>query len=151
MQQYKSLEDLGVKREYCYLNWFNTLKRDRRSKEWKQERKEYGIDSRSTWNWSEDFMDYIYIHLEMFNRVNIVDFNNEYETIIFEGHERTIQSAIDEILDWFRERYYPNKDETISISDYKSVDMWREDLVNWSEEKHRIILLFAEIIEHLNW
>ena len=30
-------------------------------------------------------------------------------------------------------------------------DKWQKDLRTWCNEKHKIIQLFAEIIEHLNW
>ena len=150
MQKYKALEDLGVKREDCYQNWMeDEEKEDARYNEWMKQREEYGIDERDTWNWSEDFLDYIYIHLEMFNRVNIVDFEKEY--VIFEGTEYTVQHCIDTILNWFQTRYYPKKEDTIDISSYDNKDMWYESLKVWCNEKHRIIMLFATIIEHLNW
>lgn len=154
MQSYKALEDLGVKREDCYTNWFSTTEPDERTGAWRKQRELFGIDERSTWNWSDDYMDYIYIHLEMFNRVNIVDFDREY--IRFKESEIPVQVAIDTVLNWFRTRYYPNKLDTININDYDTStpegrEIWHNDLVEWCNEKQEILDLFAKIIPHLNW
>lgn len=150
MQKYKALEDLGVKPEDCYTNWMiDGEKEDTRYDEWMKQREEYGIDERETWNWSDDFLDYVYIHLEMFDRVNIVAFDQEF--IEFKGEKMSVQHAIDIILTWFRTKYYPNKYDTIDIEKYEDKELWRKDLTEWCSEKHNIMQLFAEIIEHLNW
>lgn len=150
MQRYKALEDLGVKPEDCYTNWMvDGEKEDKRYNDWLKEKEEYGLDERYTWNWSDDFMDYVYIHLEMFNRVNIVAFDREF--IKFDGQTMSVQQAMDIILEWFRTEYYPKKLDTIDFEDYTDKDKWQKDLRTWCNEKHKIIQLFAEIIEHLNW
>ena len=154
-KRYKALDDVGVKRAEQYTNWFEDVNPCGREEEWKKQRETYGIDERSTWNWSDDFMDYMYIHLEMFNRVNCVAFDSEYETIEFEGKKITIQQAMDEILDWMKNVYYPDKLDSVDIDTYPMTEEgrkeWQEAIKKFSDEKHRIILLFAEIIEHLNW
>lgn len=154
-KRYKALDDVGVKRAEQYTNWFEDVNPCGREEEWKKQRETYGIDERSTWNWSDDFMDYMYIHLEMFNRVNCVAFDSEYETIEFEGEKITIQQAMDEILDWMKNVYYPDKLDSVDIDTYPMTEEgrkeWQEAIKKFSDEKHRIILLFAEIIEHLNW
>ena len=150
MQRYKALEDLGVKPEDCYTNWIaDGEKEDKRYNDRLKEKEEYGLDERYTWNWSDDFMDYVYIHLEMFNRVNIVAFDREF--IEFDGQTMSVQQAMDIILEWFRTEYYPKKLDTIDFEDYTDKDKWQKDLRTWCNEKHKIIQLFAEIIEHLNW
>lgn len=150
MQRYKALEDLGVKPEDCYTNWMvDGEKEDKRYNDWLKEKEEYGLDERHTWNWSDDFMDYVYIHLEMFNRVNMVAFDREF--IEFDGQTMSVQQAMDIILEWFRTEYYPKKLDTIDFEDYTDKDKWQKDLRTWCNEKHKIIQLFAEIIEHLNW
>ena len=150
MQRYKALEDLGVKPEDCYTNWMvDGEKEDKRYNDWLKEKEEYGLDVRYTWNWSDDFMDYVYIHLEMFNRVNMVAFDREF--IEFDGQTMSVQQAMDIILEWFRTEYYPKKLDTIDFEDYTDKDKWQKDLRTWCNEKHKIIQLFAEIIEHLNW
>ena len=154
-KRYKALDDVGVKRTEQYTNWFKDVNPCGREEEWKKQRETYGIDERSTWNWSDDFMDYMYIHLEMFNRVNCVAFDSEYETIEFEGKKITIQQAMNEILDWMKNVYYPDKLDSVNIDTYPMTEEgrkeWQEAIKKFSDEKHRIILLFAEIIEHLNW
>ena len=150
MQRYKALEDLGVKPEDCYTNWMvDGEKEDKRYNDWLKEKEEYGLDERYTWNWSDDFMDYVYIHLEMFNRVNMVAFDREF--IEFDGQTMSVQQAMNIILEWFRTEYYPKKLDTIDFEDYTDKDKWQKDLRTWCNEKHKIIQLFAEIIEHLNW
>ena len=150
MQRYKALEDLGVKPEDCYTNWMvDGEKEDKRYNDWLKEKEEYGLDERYTWNWSDDFMDYVYIHLEMFNRVNMVAFDREF--IEFDGQTMSVQQAMDIILEWFRTEYYPKKLDTIDFEDYTDKDKWKKDLRTWCNEKHKIIQRFAEIIEHLNW
>ena len=154
-KRYKALDDVGVKRAEQYTNWFEDVNPCGREEEWKKQRETYGIDERSTWNWSDDFMDYMYIHLEMFNRVNCVAFDSEHETIEFEGKKITIQQAMDEILGWMKNVYYPDKLDSVDIDTYPMTEEgrkeWQEAIKKFSDEKHRIILLFAEIIEHLNW
>lgn len=155
MQKYKSLEDLGVERKDCYTNWMEEgAKEDSRYSKWLSQREEFGIDERSTWNWSDDYMDYMYIHLSMFNDVNLVDFNKEY--IVFNEQAMTVQEAIDIIIKWFKTRYYPKKSEAIDINDYdintdEGKKAYFDDLSKWCNERHEIIRLFAEIIERLNW
>ena len=150
MQRYKALEDLGVKPEDCYTNWMvDGEKEDKRYNDWLKEKEEYGLDERYTWNWSDDFMDYVYIHLEMFNRVNMAAFDREF--IEFDGQIMSVQQAMDIILEWFRTEYYPKKLDTIDFEDYTDKDKWKKDLRTWCNEQHKIIQLFDEIIEHLNW
>ena len=106
---------------------------DSRYSTWLSQREEFGIDERSTWNWSDDYMDYMYIHLSMFNDVNIVDFNKEY--IVFNEQAMTVQEAIDIIIKWFKTRYYPKKSEAIDINDY-DINKFRQYL-NFGELKGR--------------
>ena len=120
MQRYKALEDLGVKPEDCYTNWMaDGEKEDRRYNDWLKEKEEYGIDERYTWNWSDDFMDYMYIHLEMFNRVNIVAFDREYiefegQTLIFSlahgGAKRLEGQQYKDVLNTADRLMYTNKE-----------------------------------------
>lgn len=150
MQQFKSLEDLGVKREDCYQNWMEDgEKEDTRYNDWLKQQVEYGIDERHTWNWSDDFMDYMYVHLEMFNRVNIVDFTKEF--VWFDNVKYSVQDVIDVILKWMKETYYPDREDKFKVNDYKEYEDYIEEVKKFINEKHRILLLFATIIDHLNW
>ena len=80
-------------------------------------------------------------------------FDKEFEEI--DGEQRSVQSVIDEILNWLRTRYYPKKSETISIENYPGTEEERQrflkDLNEWCDEKQHILDLFAKIISHLNW
>ena len=150
MIKYKSLEDLGVKREDCYQNWMEDgEKEDPRYSDWMKQREEYGIDERATWNWSDEYMDYIYIHLEMFNRVNIVAFDSEF--VWFDEVKYSVQDIIDLILKWMKEKYYPDRENKFKVDDYENFDEYTKVVKEFINEKHRILLLFATIIDHLNW
>jgi len=149
MINYFYLDKLNVPVEDQYTNWMKTTLFDKRESEWEQQRNKYGIDERETWNWSTDYMDYIYIHLKLFNETNIVNFNKE--TIEYRGKELTVQSVIDEILTWFETRYYPGKDDNINIMSYPTEEKWKKEIIKWNKERQHILDLFAKIITHLNW
>ena len=149
---YKALQDLGVSKKNCFTNWILLDNHDisfRKRLKYKKLKNKYGIDDRETWNWGDEYIDYIYIHLKRFNEINNVDF--EAEEITFEDETMSVQEAIDEILYWLEHFYYPNKDDTIDINKYKDYTKYNEDIYKWLKQKHRIIQLFAEIIEHLTW
>lgn len=139
MRNYKYLDDLGVPKEEQYQNWFDTTKGDSREPLWEEQRAIYGIDERATWNWNTEFIDYVYVHLKMYNEVNCVDLT--YHKVDFEGKTYSVQEAIDEILEWLEKEYYPERD-------------LREDTSNiegFYKEYERKIRLFAVIITYLWW
>lgn len=149
MQQYKQLEDLGVQRENCYLNWIELIDDDRRDT-WKEQRDQYGIDERETWNWSDDFLDYVYIHLKMFKETSsIIDFLQE-PLGNFDDKYISVEEGIDILLNWFETTYYPLKDESIEY-DGENYDELTNRMSKWNNEKSKMIHLFADLIPHLNW
>lgn len=150
MRRYKYLDDLGVDRHEQMDNWIRDTKFDRRSLKWRKQRRVYGIDERSTWSWADEYMDYVYIHLKMFNKVNNVAFDRM--RITFKGNDMSIQEAIDTILDWFETQYYPDREEVLVdlISKY-SYDIYVSELMKYSERKQEILHLFSVIIPYLTW
>ena len=162
MRKYKYLDDLGVERKNQMYNWMDELRFDSRSRQWRKQRRKYGIDERYTWNWSDEYMDYIYIHLKMFNEVNIVDFDDRnFKVVLFEddgkNKELSIQEAIDRILAWFEMVYYPDRDDCIGLifddvaNNNMTYEEAKEEIENYMNEKDKILHLFADIIQFLNW
>lgn len=150
MQKYKQLEDLGVDRQDCYQNWMDDVSEDdKRLKLWKKQKEEYGIDERETWNWSDEFLDYIYIHLEMLNRLTMVDYSKE--DIEFNGEKLTVQDAIDILLKYFETEYYPDKYDKFKLEEYEDDNLYWNDLKDWCDKRQLMVELFARISMHLNW
>lgn len=150
MRRYKYLDDLGVKREDQMDNWISQTRFDKRSRKWRKQRRTYGIDERSTWNWDKEYMDYIYIHLKMFYKVNMVDFNREYVT--FEGKKISVQKAMNVILRWFETDYYPDYEEDLyTILRTEDFERYKEEVELFNKNMQKMLHLFAEIIPHLSW
>lgn len=148
MKNYKYLDDLGVEKKDQYQNWFATTNRDRRQAEWKEQRKIYGIDERSTWNWNSEFMDYCYIHLKMYNEVNNVKL--EYHKLEYDGKMYNVQEAIDEILEWFEKEYYPDRGERI-WDGHPTQEEVIARTKEFDDKLHRELHLLVEIMPYLWW
>lgn len=148
MRSYKYLDDLGVPIEDQYQNWFEDLKDDERSLQWKEQREIYGIDSRATWNWNQEYMDYCYIHIKFFDQVNCVDM--DYHKIVFDGEELSVQEAIDAILEWFEKVYYPYRGEDI-FKTYLSSEENSANLREYGNSYERVLILIARIMPYMWW
>lgn len=88
----KYLDDIGVTDRpdtYC--------KGDKRQEKWEKQRKEYGFDSRETWNMDYSFHLWLYERLKMFLEVNCV--NLEYHKFKYKGKEYTQKQMIDMMLE----------------------------------------------------
>lgn len=147
MKNYKYLDDLGIHKKDQYQNWFDETIGDRREKEWEEQRDKYGIDERETWNWNEEFMDYCYIHLKMYNKVNKVDLT--YHKITYEGTEMTVQEAIDKILEWFEKEYYPDRGDLLSTD--KPYDQIVEEHLAYVKTYEYTMHLLVDIMPYLWW
>ena len=141
MKNYKYLDLLGVEKENQYHNWFDTIDVGNQEEKWKEERMVYGIDSRSTWNFNSDTMDYLYIHLKMYNEVNIVELS--YHHIEFDGKDYNVQQALDMLLSWFETVYYPS-DRGDSLIDGDTPE-------HFEEMRFKYMCLFAKILPYLWW
>lgn len=148
MRSYKYLDDLGVPIGDQYQNWFEDLKDDDRSPQWEEQRKLYGIDERATWNWNQEYMDYCYIHLKLYDQVNRVDL--DAHQIVFDGEELTVQEAMDAILEWFEKVYYPNRGEDIFKPNLSSEEN-SANLREFGEGYSRVLTLLAKIMPYMWW
>lgn len=100
------MEKLGLKRHQYGTNFCYGI--DKRSKEWRKERKLFGFDNRETWNLNHFFIEWLYCHLKMYNKVNIID--TSYYKFKWQGKEITQQEAINLIIKSCR-RYLKDVDE----------------------------------------
>ena len=146
MKRYKYLDDLGVERRNQYQNWFITTNRDPRQSVWKEQRKDYGIDERETWNFNDELLDYIYIHLKMLNEVNCVDYT--FHKVEIEGKTKTVQDCMDEILNWFETTYYPDKGDNLFNGD---VETYNKNVKEFNDSYFRILHMFIDILPYLWW
>ena len=144
MKRYKYLDDLGVERKNQYQNWFITTNKDKRQSEWKEQRKEYGIDERETWNFNDELLDYIYIHLKMLNEVNCVAFDKEH----VDTYNMSVQECMDYILSWFETTYYPDKGDNLYSSD---MEEWQNKIKEYNESYSKTLHMFVEILPYLWW
>lgn len=88
------MERLGLKRHQYGTNFCYGI--DKRRKQWRRERQLFGFDNRETWNLNHLFIEWLYSHLIMFNKVNIID--TSYYKFEWQGKEITHQEAIDLIV-----------------------------------------------------
>ena len=89
----KYLSDLEIKEDQLPWNW---CPNDKREKDWKEERKIHGFDSRDTWGLNYTLALLIYPRLKMYDEVNIIDTN--FHKFTFKDNEYTFQECIDKVL-----------------------------------------------------
>ena len=91
--KHKYLKDIGIKLENTPYGW---CPKDDRQKGWKQERKEYGFDSRETWGLDSTLFYWLYERLMKYNEVNCID--TSFHKFIVNGIEMTQQECIDKMI-----------------------------------------------------
>lgn len=89
-------------------------KGDNRKKQFKKERKKYGIASYETWNLDLSFVEFIYISFKMYDERNCV--NTHYHKFEIDGEEWDMQKAIDYIIN-ATETYIKQRKENYAIYD----------------------------------
>lgn len=99
MQKNLYLEELGIEQKKYGTNFLSN--HDKRNKEWKEERKNYGFDNRETWNMDHIFVEWLYSHLVMFCDVNIID--TTFHKFEWNGKTITLQDAIDLLINAAKE------------------------------------------------
>lgn len=125
------MEKLGLKRYQYGTNFCYGL--DKRSRKWKKERKYFGFDDRETWNLNHMFIEWLYCHLKMYNKVNIID--TTFYKFEWQGKEITQQEAIDLLIKACR-KYL------------KDVD---EDHPEYFKEVCDLMPLWGMILPHMWW
>ena len=112
-------------------------------KRYKEQRDIYGIDERETWNFADDLVDYIYIHLKMYNEVSTI-IDKDFHKVVFKGEEITFQQAIDRIIKFVETEYYPVKFN-------KVVSQKTRTLQEFNKKFNDMCSLFCLILPYLTW
>jgi hypothetical protein len=128
---HKFLKDIGINSEQLPQSWF---KDDKRQKEWKQQRKKYGLDERELWNLDLTYCMWTYERLKMFEMTCPQELLNN--TIKYKGKTYTVKKCIDIITKTFND--YLNK----PIFEYN------EKIQSDIEKSH---ILLGKILHHLWW
>lgn len=110
----KYFEEMGIDTTHYYTNFCDNT--DERYNRWMQERKEFGFDSRETWNIDKGVVEWIYTRFRMYLDVasDIVDLDwTQIEYRNKEGNVKCIsqKKAIKKVLKWC-EKNWLNKDFT---------------------------------------
>ena len=142
-QQYKYLEEIGLQRNECMLNWTDKeYEDDARVKEWEKEAEEIGFDPRECWNLDNTMTQWIYSHLRQYveDAKDVVDLETDYYTYELDGESYNLREAIDFI--------------TTRLADYLTYDEigkpWLETLEKMEEVRQGYRML-AEIWQDLWW
>lgn len=101
MKRNKYLEEIGLKEGQYGL--YKPKRTDKRRKEWKKQRKEYGFDERETWNLNGTMAEWIYSHLMMFTEIGGKTVDLNYNTFEYNDRNFTLYEAIEYIKDRCRE------------------------------------------------
>ena len=125
MKRCKYLDDLGLKVNQYGTNF--TANNDSRKKIWSKERKEYGFDSRETWNLDKIFVEWIYTRLMMYKEYANIDMN--YHKVLYKDEEMTQEQIINRILEISKEALLSYPDEELWHENIKEIcDLWKEIL-----------------------
>jgi hypothetical protein len=90
----KYIDELGVKFEDTPQGW-NT--NDSRQEAWKQQREDYGFDSRETWSLDYTFKLWLYERLCMYNEINIVD--TSFHKFSYNNETLTFQECLERMIE----------------------------------------------------
>lgn len=145
----KFLEDLGVKPTTEV-----TSPNDPRRAKWRQERKEYGFDSRDTWVLDKTMIELLYERVLLFEEVSILD--RSERLVMVSGVEIPFPNIVEEII-MLCERILTTDCE----EPYTLKEMWENpDRVNdeieecykeITEDKKRLWLLWGASSEYFWW
>ena len=141
MQRNKYLEDLGLKIEDYGGNYIYKEKEgtDRR-KLFEQERKDYGFDSRETWDLTYYFAEWLYSHLMMYKEFASEVVNLKYHKVNWQGKEITQLEAIDILIKTSKD--YLLMDE---------LEMSNKEIVRIREGFYKSMELWGEILHYMWW
>lgn len=131
MKHNKYLDKLGLKITDYGTNWC-TDKNDKRKKKWKKERKEYGFDSRETWNLNTTFVEWLYSHLKMYKKEANKKVDLTYHKFMWKGQEITQLDAINLIIKEC-EFYLLNKNSDNIGAENEAYKRMQEILKLWAD------------------
>ena len=141
MQRNKYLEGLGLKIEDYGGNYIYKEKEgtDRR-KLFEQQRKDYGFDSRETWDLTYYFAEWLYSHLMMYKEFASEVVNLKYYKFDWQGREITQIEAIDILIKTSKD--YLLMDE---------LEMSNKEIVRIREDFYKAMKLWGEILHYMWW
>ena len=128
----KDIEALGLDSAKMQVNMCKD-KPDKRMYDWAKERREYGFDSRETWNFNQTLFEFLYTRLKMYDRVNNVDTQVDTVTCTVYGEEKDkyripmqkfldcVLKDLETILVNSEEYYFDNDAETACMDAGKRV------------------------------
>ena len=98
-----------------------------RDSKWREQRRIYGFDERETWSLDATFFYWLYERVKMYNEVNIVDTESDFNKIRFKDKEFTLQNCIDFLLEKCK-IIILNQGMSDSIIELEKevLDLWRE-------------------------
>lgn len=119
--RHKYLKDIGIKDKDLPWNWNPG---DERKAEWREEKKEYGFDERSTWNLYYTMTLLGYERLKHYREIAPVEMDDPGLSHSYEidGKEVAYGVIIDRILKGFED--YLEKND--SFEDDKTMDEWQK-------------------------
>lgn len=134
---HKYLEDANISLDNIPSHY--TSQSDSREEKWEKEREKYGFDERETWNLNDYFFVWFFERLSMYNEVNNVDTNSDYEKL---ENGMTFQECINELLDLskFIIRF--------DIAEYEELKAANKE---YTEKYNRFMELFPFILPSLWW
>lgn len=98
-----------------------------RDSKWREQRRIYGFDERETWSLDNTFFCWLYERLKMYDEVNIVDTESDFNKIRFKGKEFTLQDCMDFLLENCKMIILDQgmSDHIIKL-EKEVLDLWRE-------------------------
>lgn len=128
-QRNKYLDELGIEPHSYGTNF--TQKHDKREKDWKKQREDYGFDERETWNLNDQFVEWLYCRCKMYVEKASPIVNLKYYKFQFEGKEYTQIEAIEYIIEkceaYMKTKYAYSEEEDKNIAGMqKAIKLWSE-------------------------
>ena len=127
VEKSKFLKDEGFKPHEYSINFLE--KTDERIKNYREIKKEYGVDPRETWNLDTQFAYWLFTRCKMYlqEASKVVDLS--YHKFEFEGKTYTQEESINQIIEWTKpyvKKYSLAGDEEIEACEnvQKACKLW---------------------------
>ncbi len=128
VQRNKYFDDLGFKPNQYGVNFIAKREKRKRLKQWKNERKLYGFDSRETWCLDSMFAEWLYTRCTMYLEKASEVVNLDYYKFNFRGKEYTQREAIERIRQWslyyVKNRYESGREEKAVKALTAASELW---------------------------
>ena len=120
----KYLDDIGCTSRFD--TWDLGPDRERREKEFKEQRDIYGFDERETWNLNETFLEFLYERLMMYIEIGGGMVNLNFHKFKFRGKEYTQLELLNIMLDDLKHLITTDEDEYFGVNTKKYKQILRE-------------------------